>query len=63
MLSGPADLPKPARELPEAAQTVFLRAYNADFAWKAQEAHALKAAWRAVRAAFTQADGAWVEKR
>lgn len=64
MLAGLDDMPsKAAKELPEDAKKVFLRVYNEDFAWRAQEAHALKAAWRAVQKAYVQGeDGAWARK-
>jgi cation transport regulator ChaB len=62
MLASPEDMPsKAAKELPDPAKQVFHETYNADFAWRAQEAHALKAAWRAVRKDFRQEeDGSWV---
>lgn len=41
-------LPKDAKALPPEAQDVFLRVYNEDFGWRCSEAHAAKAAWRAV---------------
>lgn len=64
MLAGPDDMPsKAAKELPEDAKKLFARTYNEDFAWRAQEAHALKAAWRAVQSTWKQDDeGQWVRK-
>lgn len=61
MLASPQDMPsKAAKELPDAAKEIFHAAYNEDFAWRAQEAHALKAAWRSVRRHWRQnEDGAW----
>lgn len=54
---------KAAKELPDEAKQIFLATYNDDFAWRCQEAHALKAAWRAVRARYDQQeDGAWVTR-
>lgn len=47
-------LPKSAKKLPEDAQKTFLEAYNDDFGWRCSEAHAEKAAWRAVRARFEE---------
>jgi cation transport regulator ChaB len=62
MLASAEDMPsKSAKELPAEAKQVFFATYNEDFAWRAQEAHALKAAWRAVRTDFRQEeDGSWV---
>lgn len=57
MLTGPKDLPKPAKKLPDEAQEIFFQAYNEDFGWRCSEAHAEKAAWRAVRARFELIDG------
>jgi len=45
-----ATLPKDAKALPPEAQQAFLDAYNKDFAWRCQEGHAEKAAWRVVGA-------------
>lgn len=44
-----ATLPKDAKALPPEAQAVFLEAYNKDFAWRCQEGHAEKAAWRIIQ--------------
>ena len=64
MIASVEDMPsKAAKELPEAAKQIFMDAYNKDFAWRCQEAHALKAAWRAVRHQFVQSeDGTWTTK-
>ncbi len=64
MLASAEDMPsKAAKALPDDAKEVFLRAYNEDFAWRCQEAHALKAAWRAVRALYEeQEDGTWASR-
>ena len=43
-----ATLPKDAKAMPPEAQQVFLASYNRDFGWRCSEAHAAKAAWRAV---------------
>ena len=43
-----AQLPKDAKALPPEAQRIFLDVYNRDFGWRCSEAHAAKAAWRAV---------------
>lgn len=43
-----AQLPKDAKALPPEGQAAFLQVYNADFGWRCSEAHAAKAAWRAV---------------
>lgn len=43
-----ATLPKDAKAMPPEAQAVFLDVYNRDFGWRCSEAHAAKAAWRAV---------------
>ena len=43
-----ATLPKDAKAMPAEAQAVFLDVYNRDFGWRCSEAHAAKAAWRAV---------------
>jgi cation transport regulator ChaB len=61
MIASVEDMPsKAAKELSDDAKQLFLDAYNKDFAWRCQEAHALKAAWRAVRLQFVQnEDGAW----
>ena len=61
MLQSPEDMPsKAAKDLPDQAKQIFYDAYNEDFAWRCQEAHALKAAWRAVRKRFQQEeDGSW----
>lgn len=63
MLASPQDMPsKAAKELPDDAKTLFQEAYNEDYAWRCSEAHALKAAWRAVKTAYTQAeDGTWAK--
>lgn len=61
MTISPTGLPKEAKKLPPEAQQLFVATYNDDFAWRAQEAHALKAAWRAVRLRFEEReDGSWV---
>ncbi len=55
---------KAAKELPDDAKVVFLTNYNEDFAWRCQEAHALKAAWRAVRRDWQQGeDGSWTPRQ
>ncbi len=61
MIASVEDMPsKAAKELPDDAKAIFMDAYNEDFAWRCQEAHALKAAWRAVRNQFVQGeDGTW----
>lgn len=60
MLVDPSGLPKAAKKLPEEAQGLFLEAYNEDFGWRCSEAHAEKAAWRAVRSRFEETeDGSW----
>ena len=43
-------LPKEAKAMPADAQQLFLEVYNRDFGWRCSEAHAAKAAWRAVGA-------------
>lgn len=43
-----ATLPKDAKALPPEGQQAFLAVYNKDFGWRCSEAHAAKAAWRAV---------------
>ncbi len=48
-------LPKMAKTLPPDAQRVFVEAYNQDFGWRCSEAHAEKAAWRAVLERFPEA--------
>ena len=48
MTLSPATLPKDAKALPPEGQKVFLDVYNTDFGWRCSEAHAAKAAWRAV---------------
>ena len=54
---------KDAKALPDAAKTLFMDTYNEDFGWRCSEAHALKAAWRAVDAAFVQGeDGTWNQR-
>ncbi len=53
---------KGTKALPEEAQRLWVDAYNKDFAWRAQEAHALKAAWRAVRGHFVQDGDTWKAK-
>lgn len=65
MLEGPDAMPsKAAKELPEEARVTFAEAYNHDFAWRCSEAHALKAAWRAVRRDWVEAqDGAWKRRQ
>lgn len=51
-------LPKMAKGLPPEAQRAFLDAYNQDFGWRCSEAHAEKAAWRAVVERFPEAAAA-----
>lgn len=46
---GKAD--KAAKDLPDEAKRIWVDAYNHDFATRASEAHAMKSAWRSVRAA------------
>jgi cation transport regulator ChaB len=41
-------LPKDAKALPPEAQELYVATYNKDFGWRCSEAHAAKAAWRAV---------------
>ena len=53
-------LPKTAKALPPEAQRVYADTYNRDFGWRCSEAHAEKAAWRAVVAQFPQAAAAAV---
>lgn len=54
---------KDSKALPEDARVVFMNTYNEDFGWRCSEAHALKAAWRAVDAAFVQGeDGTWATR-
>ncbi|MGB1698068.1 MAG: ChaB family protein [Thermoplasmatota archaeon] len=54
---------KDAKNLPDAAKEIFLATYNEDFGWRCSEAHALKAAWRAVDAHFQHGeDGTWVPR-
>ncbi len=48
MTLSPTTLPKDAKAMPAEAQQVFLDVYNRDFGWRCSEAHAAKAAWRAV---------------
>jgi cation transport regulator ChaB len=48
-------LPKAAKALPAEGQQLYVDAYNADFGWRCSEAHAEKAAWRAVAARFPDA--------
>lgn len=55
-------LPKAAKALPPEAQALFVQAYNTDFGWRASEAHAEKAAWRAVRSRFEERGGSWARK-
>lgn len=57
-----ANLPKEAKALPPEAQELYIQAYNQDFAWRAQESHADKAAWRAVHGRFEKRGEAWVRK-
>ncbi len=57
-----ASLPKPARTLPEEAQQLFLDTYNKDFGWRCSEAHAEKAAWRAVLDRWEQRGDDWVAR-
>jgi cation transport regulator ChaB len=45
-------LPKAAKGLPPEAQRIYVEAYNRDFGWRSSEAHAEKAAWRAVLEKF-----------
>lgn len=53
---------KDAKNLPDDAKEVFAAAYNEDYGWRCSEAHALKAAWRAVLQEYTQAeDGSWTK--
>ena len=55
-------LPKHVKALPEEAQRTWVDAYNKDFAWRAQESHAEKAAWRAVYLGFEKRGDTWVKK-
>ena len=55
-----ASLPKVAKALPPEGQKVYADAYNRDFGWRASEAHAEKAAWRAVAQRFPEAAAAAV---
>ena len=48
-------LPKAAKALPPEAQRLFVDTYNEDFGWRCSEAHAEKAAWRAVYARYPDA--------
>lgn len=57
---GKAD--KETKKLPEEAQRLWVDTYNQDFAWRCQEAHAQKAAWRAVRmAGWQKGEEAWTK--
>ncbi len=63
MLASVAEIPKPAKALPEDAQQLFVATYNKDFGWRCSEAHAEKAAWRAVLDRYEESeDGSWVAK-
>ncbi len=55
-------LPKAAAELPEEAQALFEETYNDDFGWRCSEAHAEKAAWRAVWSQWKKDGENWVRK-
>ncbi len=55
-----ASLPKSAKALPPEAQQAYVEAYNRDYGWRASEAHAEKAAWRAVVHRFPEAAAAAV---
>ena len=65
MLAGPEDMPsKAAKGLPEEAKVIFAETYNHDFAWRCQEAHALKAAWRAIHRDWIEGeDGTWTRRQ
>lgn len=64
MLASVEDMPnKAAKDLPAAARETFLAAYNEDFGWRCSEAHASKAAWRAVRRHWQHKDdGTWAPR-
>lgn len=56
-------LPKPAKKLPDEAKEIWVAAYNQDFGWRCQEAHAEKAAWRTIRTRYEQnEEGDWVPR-
>ena len=55
-------LPKDVKGLPAAAQVLWVETYNHDFGWRGQEAHAEKAAWRAIRADYAESDAGWKAK-
>jgi cation transport regulator ChaB len=54
---------KNAKDLPDEAKALWVDTYNADFGQRASEAHAMKAAWRALRAAYEETeDGSWKKR-
>ena len=54
--------PKDVKALPAEAQALWVSSYNQDFGWRCSEAHAQKAAWRAVAAAFEQRGATWTRR-
>lgn len=65
MIEGPDAMPsKAAKALPDEAKVIFADSYNHDYGWRCSEAHALKAAWRAVRRDYVEGeDGSWTRRK
>jgi len=57
-----ADLPDPVRNaLPDPAQTIYRKAFNAALDDEPDEARAIRIAWAAVKNAYGEKDGKWVK--
>lgn len=58
-----ADLPDPVRNnLPDAAQTIYRKAFNAALEDEPDEARAIRIAWAAVKNVYEKSDEKWVKK-
>jgi len=57
------DLPLPIRKLPEEAQKIYLKAFNAGFEkFDGDESKAAQYAWGAVKQSYRKVNGKWVKK-
>ena len=58
-----ADLPDPVRNsLPDAAQTIYRKAFNAALEEEPDEAQAIRIAWAAVKNVYEKSGEEWVKK-
>lgn len=56
------DLPDPVRNaLPDAAQTIYRKAFNTAIEDEPDEAKAIRVGWAAVKKKYAEKDGKWVK--